>query len=119
MVKIIFRKHNGVYFGFSEVGHAGYDEAGKDVVCAALSAMTMLIINTAEVVYAADVDYQMDEKTADITVSCKAALPGFCKDEKTRFAVAGLFHGYYLQLMDMLEEYYDYIDVEEEEVERP
>ena len=114
MVKIIFRKKDGVYYGFSEVGHAGYDEAGKDIVCAALSAMTMLIINTIEVVYASDVDYQMDDKTADITVTCKAALPGN-PDEKKRFAIAGMFQGYYLQLMDMMEEYYDYIDVEEEE----
>ena len=119
MTKVVFFKDGDNYYGFHEVGHSGFDDAGKDIVCAALSAMTMLIINTVEVVYASDVEYRMDEKTADITVTCKAALPGFCKDEKTRFAVAGLFHGYYLQLMDMLEEYYDYIDVEEEETDLP
>ena len=45
MVKITFFKRDGVYYGFRETGHAEFEDAGKDIVCAAVSAMTMLVIN--------------------------------------------------------------------------
>ena len=114
MTKIVFYKHNGAFWGFRETGHAGFASAGHDVLCAALSAMTMLVINTLEVAYAADVDYSIDEKTTDITVKCKAAL-GVNPDENQQYAAHGLIYGYYLQLNDMLEDYYDYLDVDCEE----
>ena len=115
MTKIVFYKQNGSFYGFRETGHAGFASAGHDVLCAALSAMTMLVINTLEVAYAADVDYKIDEKTTDITVKCKAALGGN-SDEKQQYASHGLIYGYYLQLNDMLEDYYDYLDVDVEEI---
>ena len=114
MTKIVFYKQNGAFWGFRETGHAGFASAGHDVLCAALSAMSMLVINTLEVAYAADVDYKIDEKTTDITVKCKAAL-GVNPDEKQQYAVQGMIYGYYLQLNDMLEDYYDYLDVDVEE----
>lgn len=114
MTKIVFYKQNGAFYGFRETGHAGFASAGHDVLCAALSAMTMLVINTLEVAYAADVDYKIDEKTTDITVRCKAAL-AVNPDEKQQYAAHGLIYGYYLQLNDMLEDYYDYLDVDVEE----
>ncbi|MBE6608738.1 MAG: ribosomal-processing cysteine protease Prp [Clostridia bacterium] len=116
MTTITFFKKNGVYYGFKETGHSGFAEEGNDIVCSALSAMTMLIINAIEVSYASDVEYTIDEKTTDITVMAKAALPSE-PDEKKQFAVSGLFYAYYLQLCDLLEDYYDFIDVKEVEVE--
>ena len=117
MTTVTFYKTDGVYYGFEESGHTGYGESGDDVLCAALSAMTMLIINTAEVSYAADVDYQIDEKTTDVKLIVKSALPKYEKDEKKQFAVAGLIQAYFFQLMDLVEEYYDYLDVREIERE--
>ena len=52
MTTITFFKKNGVYYGFKETGHSGFAEEGNDIVCSALSAMTMLIINAIEVSYA-------------------------------------------------------------------
>ena len=46
MTTITFYKSNGIYYGFEEQGHTGYGESGDDVLCAALSSMTMLIINS-------------------------------------------------------------------------
>ncbi len=115
MVKIVFFKNGKNYFGFRETGHSNFDDAGKDIVCAAISAMTMLLINTVEVVYASDIKYDIDKKTTDITVIAKDALPKYCKDEKKQYAISGLFEGYFIQLNDMLEDYYDYLDVTEEE----
>jgi len=113
MTKFTFKKRDGVYYGFRETGHAGFGEEGDDIICAAISAMTMLIINAIEVTYASDVQYVIDEKTTDITVTAKGALKEYESDERKRFAVSGLIEAYFLQLNDMLEDYSDYIDVEE------
>ncbi len=112
MTKVVFLRRGGVYYGFREQGHTGYGESGDDVLCAALSAMTMLIINAAEVAYASDVEYTIDEETTNISVICRSALPEFEEDEKKRYAVSGLFLAYYYQLNDLLEEYYDFLEVD-------
>ena len=117
MTKIVFYRSNGVFWGFEEQGHTGYADAGEDILCSALSAMTMLIINTIEVSYASDVDYEIDDEDTRIVVSSKAALPEFEEDERKRYAVSGLFLSYFYQLNDMIEEYYDYLDVEVKDVE--
>ena len=113
MTTIIFYKTDGFYYGFEEKGHTGYGESGDDVLCAALSSMTMLLINAIEVSYACDVDYKIDEKTTDIRVIAKSALPKYEKDEKKQFAVSGLIQAYFFQLMDLVEEYYEFLDVKE------
>ena len=117
MTTIIFYKADGNYYGFEEKGHTGYGESGDDVLCAALSSMTMLIINAIEVTYACDVDYSIDEKTTDIKLIAKSALPKYEKDEKKQYAVSGLIQAYYFQLMDLVEEYYEFLDVKEIEKE--
>ena len=111
MTKIVFFRSGGVYYGFEEHGHTGYGEAGDDILCAALSAMTMLIINTIEVSYASNVEYTIDEGATNIRVRSKAALVEFEEDELKRYAVSGLFLSYFYQLNELLEEYYDFLDV--------
>ena len=100
-----------MFYGFEEQGHAGFGEAGDDILCAAISSMTMFLINTIEVAYASSVDYDIDEGATRITAIAKAALPEFESDDYKRYAVSGIMMGYYLQLGDMLEEYGDYLDV--------
>ena len=55
MTKVVFYRSCGTFYGFEEQGHTGYGEAGDDVLCAALSAMTMLIVNAVELAYASDI----------------------------------------------------------------
>ena len=117
MTTITFYKSNGIYYGFEEQGHTGYGEAGDDVLCAALSSMTMLIINAIEVSYASRVEYKIDEKEDRITVTVKSALPKYEKDSKKQFAVSGLIQAYFLQLMDLLEDNYEFLDIKEIERE--
>jgi hypothetical protein len=50
-------------------------------------------------------------------VRAKAALPEFEEDERKRYAVSGLFLSYYYQLNDLIEEYYDYLDVEVKDID--
>ena len=111
MTKIVFFRSGGVFYGFEEQGHTGYAEAGDDILCAAISSMTMFLINTIEVAYASSVDYTIDEGATRIRVCCKAALPEFESDDYKRYAVSGIMMGYYCQLSDMLEEYGDFLDV--------
>jgi len=111
MTKIEFYTSDGIFYGFEEQGHTGYGEEGDDILCAALSAMTMFLINTVEVAYASSVDYEIEDNTTTIRVRCKSALPEFEEDDLKRYAVSGIFMGYYQQLSDMVEEYGDYLDV--------
>ena len=111
MTKITFYRSGGSFYGFHEEGHTGYADEGQDILCAALSAMTMLIINTVEVAYASSVDYDIDEETTNIRVRSKAALPEYEDDELKRYAVSGIFLAYYKQIEDLMEEYYDFLDV--------
>ena len=115
MTKFCFYKRDGVYFGFEETGHAGFGESGDDILCSAFSAMTMLIINAIEVSYASNVEYTIDEENASIRVMAYGARPEHEDDDSKRFAVSGIIQAYFLQLNDMLEEYYDYMDVTETE----
>ena len=117
MTTIVFYKSGGIFYGFEEQGHTGYGEAGDDVLCAALSSMTMLLINAIEISYSANVDYTIDEKTTDITFIAKSALPKYEKDEKKQYAISGLIQAYFFQLMDLVEDYYKFLDVKEIERE--
>ena len=117
MTTITFYKADGYYYGFEEQGHTGFAESGDDILCSALSSMTMLIINAIEVSYASNVEYTIDEETTDIRLIAKSALPKYEPDEKKQYAVSGLIQAYFYQLMDLVEEYYDYLDVKEIERE--
>ena len=117
MTKIVFFRSGGVFYGFEEHGHTGYAQAGDDILCSALSAMTMLVINTIEVAYASDVEYTIDEGATHIMVRSKAALLEFEEDERKRYAVSGLFMSYFYQLSELREEYYDFLDVEVKDID--
>ena len=119
MTKVTFYRINDVFYGFSEQGHTEYAEAGSDILCAALSAMTMLIINAVELVYESEADYTIDQETADITLVARGALEEFEDDPRKRYAISGLIRAYYTQLRDMTEEYYDFLEVEDIETYSP
>jgi len=115
MTKFIFYKRNGIFYKFKEQGHTGFGEEGNDILCAAISAMTMLVMNILEVSIASDIDYRIDEENADIELTALNALPEHCSDEFKRRATASVIEGYFFQLNDMLEDYYDHLDVTEVE----
>ena len=112
MTKVVFFKSNGVFWGFEEQGHTGFAESGEDILCSALSAMTMLVINAIEVAYASEADYDIDDETTNVRLIARGALPNYESDEKKRYAISGLIMAYYYQLNDLVEEYYDYLEVE-------
>ncbi len=49
MTKItVFKDHDGRYLGFTCLGHAGYADAGEDIVCAGISALVINTVNALE-----------------------------------------------------------------------
>lgn len=48
MTNITVYKANDLYIGFKVFGHSGYEESGKDIVCAGISALTINFINSVE-----------------------------------------------------------------------
>ena len=117
MTTVVFYKSNGIYYGFEEQGHTGYADEGSDILCSAISAMTMFLINAIEVSYDSRVDYTIDEETTAIKLIARSALPVYEKDAKKQFAVSGLIAAYFYQLRELTEEYHMYLSVRD--VERP
>ena len=90
--------------GFSVSGHSGYAEAGADIVCAAIStAVTMAeaIINE---VCGAKAKVRVKEEDARITLT----LPATCEEEES---VQAVLAGMMLYLINLRDEYSDYIEV--------
>lgn len=56
-----FKSQNDKLLGFSISGHSGYDDAGKDIVCAAVSSAVMLTANTATEIFKLDAKVRSDE----------------------------------------------------------
>lgn len=46
MITITVLKHQGQYRGFRSQGHAGYAEDGYDIICAAVSVLTVNAVNS-------------------------------------------------------------------------
>lgn len=44
----VYKGPGGVYTGFESLGHAGYAEAGADIVCAGVSALVLNTVNSLE-----------------------------------------------------------------------
>ncbi len=45
MIEVLIRKKETVITGFQISGHAGYDEAGKDIICSAVSILGINTVN--------------------------------------------------------------------------
>lgn len=74
MITALFRKKDGVLCGFRISGHSGYSGQGSDIVCAAVSAMTMLTVNTSSEVLGDKANVVTDE--ADASVDFTLCAPG-------------------------------------------
>ena len=59
-----YRRPDGALTGYRAEGHTGYAEAGEDIVCAAVSALTQSTLNGLKSVLKAPVMYEMDDQSA-------------------------------------------------------
>ena len=44
MIRLIMKRSNGLYCGFTCTGHAEYADPGEDIVCSAVSALTQTCV---------------------------------------------------------------------------
>ena len=59
-----FRRPDGALTGYRAQGHAGYAEAGSDIVCAAVSALTQSTLNGLQHVLKVPVMFDVDDQAA-------------------------------------------------------
>jgi len=85
-------------------GHSGYAEAGADIVCAAISAAVGLAEVTINDVCGAKAKVRVKEQDARITLT----LPASCEEEDT---IQDVLAGLMVYLVDLRDQYPDYIEV--------
>ena len=90
--------------GFSISGHSGYAEAGKDIVCAAISAVVTMAEATINEVCGAKAKVRVKDEQARVTLM----LPASCDEEET---VQAVLAGMMLTLCGMRDDYPDFIEV--------
>ncbi len=61
MIKITVIKHADEYRGFVISGHAGYAKAGKDIICSAVSALSVTTVNALEKLAHVYVEAEQDD----------------------------------------------------------
>ena len=105
MIKATFYKADNVYTGFSLSGHAMFELDGPDVLCAAVSGMTNLVINTITEVFKAELATVVDGDNAVIDATVEKV------SMSAEFAVSGVIEGFMLQLSDLQEQYPDNLEV--------
>ena len=104
MTRCEFFTENDRITGFSISGHSGYEEAGKDIICAAVSAVVTMAEATINDVCGAKAKVRVKEEDARITLT----LPVSCDEEET---VQAVLAGMMLTLCSLRDDNPDYIEV--------
>ena len=109
MTKVtIYKNVKNECVGFKALGHAGYAEEGEDIVCAAISILTINTMNAIETFTNADVFLDTDEELG--LIEYKIDKP----TKETSLLLDTMVLG--LQTMADDENYAEYIDLLFEEV---
>ena len=90
--------------GFSVSGHSEFDEPGRDIVCAAVSAVVTMAEATINDVCGAKAKVRVKDADARITLT----LPASCAEEES---VQAVLAGMMLTLCSLRDDYPDYIEV--------
>ena len=104
MTRCEFFVENDRITGFTVSGHSGYAEAGQDIVCAAISAVVTMAEATINDVCGAKAKVRVKDEQARVTLM----LPASCDEEDT---VQAVLAGMMLTLINMRDDYPDYIEV--------
>ena len=102
MIKItIYQDSKGRFTGFDCEDHAGYADAGFDIVCAGASALTITCMNSIETLTDEEFTQDVDQENAVI----RYRLNTFGHDAQL------LFHSMVLGLEEIESNYSEYIDI--------
>ena len=101
MIKVRIHTKNNIIEGIDCIGHAGYAEYGKDIVCASFSTMIITIVNAI---------LEFDDKAVSYTDSNDLHIVNIKKDNITNSLLNTL-----VEMMKELRDTYDKnIDIKEE-----
>ena len=104
MIRCEFFTENDRITGFTVSGHSGYEESGKDIVCAYVTAVVTMAEATINDVCGAKAKVRVGENEARITLK----LPKTCDEEET---VQAVLAGMMVTLISLQEDYSDFIEV--------
>ena len=104
MIRCEFFTEDERITGFTVSGHSGYEESGKDIVCAYVTAVVTMAEATINDVCGAKAKVRVKDDQARITLT----LPASCDEEDT---VQAVLAGMMLTLINMRDDYPDYIEV--------
>lgn len=93
MIRAVFRRRQGRWAGFTISGHAGLAESGRDIVCAAVSALSQGTVMGLQEAVGVDVEPEITEE--DGFLSCY--LPDGL-DERQQYGAQVLLETLYISL---------------------
>jgi uncharacterized protein YsxB (DUF464 family) len=89
-------------------GHAGYDDPGKDIVCAAVSGISIGLVNAIETMFGVQVHADDD---GDGKVDCR--LPKGLNDPEKLSKIGLLLEAMVVSLKNVADEYPSYVKMKE------
>ena len=104
MIRCEFFTEDDRITGFTVSGHSGYEESGKDIICAYVTAVVTMAEATINDVCGAKAKVRVKDEQARITLT----LPASCDEEDS---VQAVLAGMMLTLCSLRDDYPDYIEV--------
>lgn len=105
MIKVdIYRNGHDFITGYSVSGHAGYDEAGYDIICSAVSALTQAPLMGMERYLKRQPQYTVNQKNGRLYVALNSA-----PDELTQAILETMLCG----VESIARQYPKYVSIEE------
>jgi uncharacterized protein YsxB (DUF464 family) len=111
MTNITIYRTTDYYLGVEVSGHAGYAEAGEDIVCAGISVLTINLINSLEKISEDAFSVKEDEENGYIKV-----WMSYEDDEEPSYESQILFDSYFIGVESLEKDYKEFIRVEIKEV---
>ncbi len=108
MIKIIFYKNNNKYIGFECLGHAGFADYGKDIICASVSS----VVQSTCLGFIKVLNLKVDMIRDDNKGYLKLVTPKKISDKDIENCNL-LFNVALVALKDLESGYSDYIKIEE------
>ncbi|AAM24170.1 MAG: putative ribosomal protein [Caldanaerobacter subterraneus] len=102
----VWRNPQGDIYKFYVKGHAGYDEYGKDIVCAAVSAISQTAVLGIENIKGVKIRKEIEEGNLEVEV--KEVLK-----EEDKIKLQAILETMVLGLKDVASGYSEYVKVEE------
>ena len=110
MTRVTFTKgENLPYERIQTEGHSGYGEEGTDIICAAISSATELVVNILEQ-FSVDLDIEVDEEAPSVLV---LILDGD-NNRKKKEQLKNIVEGYKSYISDLAEAYPEFIEISTE-----